>query len=258
MLKFIKQHERILTYILFGLVIIFIVSLPTCNKNTDYQNQNNDSFDSLALVQKYDSILNKKDQQIYLQTAIVTNNQALIKKLSDSVFDLKKKNTRKSDNVITYTSSYTDTELEDYLLGFKDTTEFRQFSDSVTKACEEVINYAKANTITVPRTLKDSSEHFKFVGTLTKAGLNIDTLSFPDSTYSRIVEHKGGLLKRDSKGKLHVFLKKSFEFQTFHTNPYVKTKQINSIVFKPKEKQRWLERIAIAGASIYITSKILK
>lgn len=255
---FIIKYERIIIYSIFLLVVLWLLSLSTCNKNRDYTNQQA-TIDSLMIAnQTKDSIINYKGQQVILQTAIVTDNQATIKKLTDSIFDLKKKNTRKSDKVASYVATYTDTELEEYLLGFKDTLEFKDFADSVFKQCDEVINYMRANTITIPRTVEDSSTYFKFKGTISQQGFKIDNLSFPDSTYTRFVEHKGGLFKRDSKGKRHFFLKKSIEVQTFHTNPYVKLKGINSVFYIPKAKQRWLERAIIVGTVSFITYKLIK
>lgn len=253
-----KKYERYITYGIFVIMVLWLLSLKTCTQNNPYQNQQA-TIDSLTLAnQKYDSIINKKNQTIYIQTAIVTSNQATIKNLTDSIFNLKKKNIRKSDKVQSYVATYTDTELEDYLLGFKDTLEFKQFADSVSNQCSEVINYMKANTITVPRTVEDSSANFKFKGTISQQGLKIDSLSFPDSTYTISVEHKGGLLKKDSKGKRHFLLQKSIEVQTFHTNPYVKVTGINSVIYKPKVKQHWLERIIIAAGASYLTYKLIK
>ena len=253
-----KKYERILTYAIFTIIALWFLSLSTCNKNTSYKNQQS-TIDSFSLVsQKYDSVINNKNQTILIQTSIVTDDQNTIKKLTDSIFNLKKKSTKKSDKVIAYVSTYTDTELEEYLLGFKDTSEFREFSDSVSKQCEEVLSYMKDSTIKIPKQLEDSTKDFKFNGVVTKEGLKINTLSFPDSTYLRFVEHNGGLLKKDTKGKRHFLLKKSVEIQILHTNPHVKTKGINSIIYIPKAKQRWLERaIIIAGAS-FLTYKIIK
>lgn len=255
---FIKKNERYITYGVFVIVVLWLLSLKTCTQNNPYQNQQA-TIDSLTLAnQKYDSILNKKNETIYVQTAIVTSNQATIKNLTDSIFDLKKKNTRKSDKVQSYVATYTDTELEDYLLGFKDTTEFKQFADSVANQCSEIISYMKANTLTVPRTIEDSSKDFKFKGTIDKNGFTINKLSFPDSTYIAFIEHKGGLLKRDILGKRHLFTKKSVSLEIKHTNPLVKVTGLNSIIYKPKVKQRWFERAIIAAGASYLTYKLIK
>lgn len=256
-LGFIKTNKKNILLVLMGIAIVLLISIPTCNKNNPYVNQQ-ETIDSLILANQYKSvIINQKEEEVNIQTAIVVSNQKLINKLSDSVFALKKKNS-KNTNTIAYVSEYTEAELEDYLLGFVDTTAFKEFSDSVSKQCEDVISYMKENTITVPRPIKDSTADFYLTGNVTQQGVMIDSLSIPDSAYIRFVEHKGGLLKRNSLGKVKLWTKKSIEAQILHTNKHIKVNKINSIFFVPKIKQRWLEKALVTGAASLITYKLLK
>lgn len=254
---FIKTNERIITYALFGIVIIWLLSLKTCNKNSPYANQQS-TIDSLVLAnQKYDSIVNKKGQKVFIQTSIVTDNQGQLKVLSDSLFNLKRK-LSKADKVLAHINQFTNVGVDDRLVKVVDSLDLLRAVDSVNKQSDDLVDYIKANTVSVPRTYKDSSKYFNFKASLSKAGLNIDSLYFPDSTYIRFIEHKGGLFKFDTKLHFHLFKRKSIEAQVIHTNPYVKVTGLQSVFYVPKVKQRWLERAIIAGTASFLTYKLIK
>lgn len=257
MIKYITK-ERLLIAISFIMVLFILSHISTCYYNRDYNNQKA-TIDSLLLSnQKIDSILNKANQKITIQTAIVIDNQETIKSLSDSIFNLKNKSIRKSDKILAHISDYSSITVKDKFIPYKDTIAFKKFSDSITKKCSDVIDYYKNNTITVPRVALDSSNNFKLSATINKNGLKIDSLYIPDSIYTRIVEHKGGLLKRDSKGKRHFFLKRSIEIQTFHTNNLIVTNKLNSIVYKPKKNSTFTKNVVVAVAASILTIKLLK
>lgn len=256
-IKFLKDNERLFVYIILAGILLWLVSLQTCNKNSPYQNQQS-TIDSLMLAnQKKDSIINKKGQEVDIQTAIVTSSKEAINKLSDSVFDLKVKNAH-NIQTIAYLSQYTRTGVKEVKIPYKDTTGFKEFSDKLTKECDSVIKYYQSNAIKVPKEVEDSNKNYHFKGTIGKDSFTLNDVSFYDSTYIRFIEHKGGLFKRDTKGKLHIFTKKSMEAQVLHSNPYVQVDKMNSVFFVPKVKQRWLERILIAAASAFLTIKLLK
>lgn len=255
--NFLKSNEKIIVYSLLGIAIIWLLSLKTCNKNNPYANQQS-TIDSLMLAnQKYDSIVNKKGQNVAIQTSIVTDNQGQLKVLSDSIFDLKRK-LSKADKVLSHVAQFTNVGVTDRLVTVTDSLDLSRIADSINKESDELVSYIKANTVSVPRTYLDSSKDFKFKATLSKNGLNINSLSFPDSTYIRFVEHKGGLLKFDSKAHLHLFKRKSIEVQIVHTNPYVKVTGLQSVYYVPKAKQKWIERAIIAGGASFLTFKLLK
>ena len=256
-LGFIRRNERIILYCLAALLILWVLSLKTCNKNSPYANQQS-TIDSLTLAnQKMETIVNEKNQEVKVQTAIVVRNQETIDKYADEIFALKKKNS-KNTHTTGIVSQVTETGVDSVEVAYVDTVAFKKFSDSVNKKCAEVIAYMKESTITIPRTVEDSTKDFIFKGEVTKTGFNINKISFPDSTSVRFVTHKGGLFKRNSLGKVKLWTKKSIEAQVVHSNPYVKVTNMNSVFFVPEVKQRWLERILIAAASVLITTQILK
>ncbi|MEI6887628.1 MAG: hypothetical protein WCK31_05350, partial [bacterium] len=72
------------------------------------------------------------------------------------------------------------------------------------------------------------------------------------------VNHSGGLFKRNSLGKVKFWTKKNIEVQVLHTNPLIKIKNINSVFYVPKVKQKWGERIAISAITAFLTYKLIK
>ncbi len=256
-IQFFKDYERLFVYGLFIVILVWLLSIQTCNKNSPYQNQQN-TIDSLMLAnQKKDSIINKKGQEVDIQTAIVTANKEAINKLSDSVFDLKRKNS-KNTQTIAYLSQYIKTGIKDKIVPYKDTTGFQEFSVRLTKECDSVIKYYQANALKVPKDVEDSTKDFVFKATMGKDSFKIKEISFYDSTYIRFVTHKGGLFKRNSLGKVKFWTRKSIEAQVLHTNPYVQVNKMNSVFYVPRAKQRWGERLLITAGAAFLTFKILK
>ena len=245
-LNFFKTYKKWFIYGGIAIVAIIILSsIQTCNKNRSFQNELKDEeILSLRLqLQTKDSIINKRDQTIILQTAVSVRDQKQIKAYSDSIFALKSKNTRKSDKILAHVTQGTKTKIVNTLVPYVDSLKFKKFSDSVMANCKEVIKYMKDSTVPTGTVSKDSTKDYEIAGTVTKKGFKIDSLSINDSTHLRFVEHKGGLLKRDSKGKRHFILKRSIEVQILHTNPLVKVTSLNSIFYTPKAKNKWVERV---------------
>lgn len=255
--RFIGKNKNIIMYLILGVVIVWLLSLKTCNKNSPYTNQQT-TIDSLTLAnQTKDIIINKKNQEVVVQTAIVVASQKTIDDYANQIFDLKKKNSRNT-HTTSIVSVFTSAQVDSLRIKYKDTLAFKKFSDSVNKKCADVIAYMKESTITVPRPVEDSTKDFVFKGTIAKTGFTIDHASFPDSTYIRFVTHKGGLFKRNSLGKVKFWTRKSIEVQVLHTNPLIKIGKVNSVFYVPRVKQRWGERIAIIAATAFITLKLLK
>lgn len=252
-LNFLKKYKKWFIYGGIAIVAIIVLSsIQTCNKNSRFKNQlKDDEILSLKLqLQTRDSIINNRNQTISLQTAIVVRDQKQLKLYSDSIFDLKKKNTRKSDVVLAHVTQGTKTKIVNVMVPYTDSLKFKKFSDSVIANCTDVIEYMMDSTVPTGTKSQEVTKDYEIAGTVTKQGFKVDSLSINDSTQLRFIQHKGGLFKRDSKGKRHFILKKSIEVQIFHTNPLVKETSLNSIFYVPNAKNRWFERVLIAGGAV--------
>lgn len=226
------------------LILAVAFGLDKCSANKKLANQLS-TIDSLALAnQGLTAKLNKANQVVSMQTVIVTDNQQTIKELTDSIFNLKRRDERKIKEVIAYWRERTKVGVDSVKVPYVDTVRMKRFSDSVEKQCVEVINYMRDSTITVPRTSRDTLPGFAYDITATRSGLVINHIEFPDSLDMRFVE-KGGFLK-----------KKSIEVQFKHTNPNVKVVGSSSILYRPKKKGGWVVKALVLGLGVFIGTKL--
>lgn len=190
-------------------------------------------------------IVNKNGDTITTQKMIITSSQKALESLTDSIFNLKKKQEREVKRIIAYFTEKSKVKIDSVDVPYVDTIAMKKFSDSVTKNCQEVLSYMRDSTITVPRTGSDSTSTYSISLTATKEKFTVNSLSIPDSSYYRIDELKGGLFK-----------KRSFEIKSFHTSPHIQVQSQNSVIYKAPPKPRWLEKAIIVAAGIFIGTKL--
>lgn len=254
--------------ILIGLVI-FLFFLNQCN-NRKHQNElsaNTETIDSLMLAnQKWDSIHNADGQAIQVQTALVVKNQEAFRKYSDSMFNLTKRQERRIKEILVHYSGVTSTGLDTLKIPYKDTVGQKRFADSVEKECAEVIAFYRKNALEIPydtvtgvptgKPVKDSTNDYFIDATVFKDTLRINKIAFPDSLQIRFVETKGGLFRRNAQGKVKIFSRRSVEVQVLHSNPHVSTLKMNSLVYKPDKKFKWLEKALLIAAGVFVGTKL--
>ena len=205
------------------LIVIALLTLNTCKLKKGYTNQVS-TIDSLMLSnQTLDSIKNKQNETILKQEAIIVDNADALNKLTDSIFMLKKKDS-KNLQTIAYYKAITRTKIDSVDVPYVDTIAMKKWEDSVIQHCQSVIDYIQDSTITVPRKAELSTPNFELKATIKKDNLEINSLVIPDTLQLRFVEKKR-------------FLKpKTIEVQFFHSNPLISTTQSNSAIYKPKRK----------------------
>ena len=227
--------------VLMILTIIFLLGLNKCSSDYYQLSMSKQQLEN----QKIDSIKNKYGETILTQEAIITNNKDDIANLSDSIFRLKDKHNRRIKELIAFYSTTSNTGIRDVAVPYLDKKAMKRFTDSVEQRCAEVIKFYRDSAIQVPKTVKDSSAYFVFQGTVEKDSFRINNIQFPDSQYIRVAKVKKGLFK-----------KPVYEIQMFHTNPYVKTTGLNSVIYKPP-KQNKLPLYAVLVALGLVAGKSL-
>lgn len=251
-----KLESKFLTVknILIGALLIACAFLyiDGCNKQNNLKNE---LLTAQIQNQKLDSVKNTLNQTVYKQQAIITDNQKALKAQSDEAFNLKRSYEKKIKDIHFYYKNQSKTELKDVLVPYVDSAERKRFSDSVEKKCKEVIDYLIDSTVKVGKKAVIDSSHYNISLSVEKAGIKVDSISFVDSQYLRIVEIKGGFLKKDFNGKRKLFLKKYLEVQVLHTNPHIKITGQNSIIYK-KEKKRIIEKILMLAVGVYVGTKL--
>lgn len=233
-----------------GLAVALIFSVKSCSDNKKEKEQ---AITQAQLdKQTLDSVKNKAGQTIVMQEAIITKSSTAIGNLTDSIFKLKKTQQKQIKQVEAYYKGITKTQLKDVLVPYKDTVAFKQFSDSLNKACAEVIDYYERNTIPVPRVVEDSTPNYSINATVQIDGLKIDSLTIIDVQHIRFSTLKGGFLKKNQAGKLKLFLPKTIRVEVLHTNPLIQVTGESSAFYVPAKKLRILEKLILIGGGIII------
>lgn len=249
-----KSYKGIIT----AAVLVFVVSVIFVQRCTYRQELAKQSvaLDSLTLAnQTLDSAKNKAGQTIVLQTAIITSNQADIKRLSDEKFNLQNKLEKKVRQVLAYQAQFSHLKLDSVKVPYVDSMAQKRFSDSIEKGCAVVINYMRDSTITVPAEAKVETANYKIDLSVKREGVVINSLDVPDSQYFRIVVIRGGFFRKVN-GKLKFHIPKQIQFQTLHTNPLIHVTGSNSVLYKSVEKPKILLNLLKIGIGVYLGTRL--
>lgn len=235
--------------IIIGLVIA-LFSIDSCRRNQ--LSANRATIDSMTLAnQELVKTVNKKGDTIAKQQVIITDDQESLKKMALDIFDLKKSEEKRIKQIDALIRIKSSTRIDSVEVAYVDKEERKRFSDSLEKACADVIAYYDTNYIKVPKQVSiDSNQNkdFQFGGTVKKDKFVIDSIVFPNKQDIIVVE-TGGWFKRDINKKFHIFQKRKMEIFVQNSNKYVHVNGMNSFVYKPKPKARWLERLLIGGGA---------
>jgi len=228
--------------IIVALLVIAALSLKTCKITRDYNNQTS-QLDSMTLAnQGLEKIINQQGDTINKQEVIIVNSTNQLNKLTDTIFDLNRKD-RKNRETIAYYKGISKVEVK-VNVPYKDTLGMKKFGDSLAKQCSTVIEYMRDSMITVPRTASISNDTLSAKLTVSKEGVKIDSLSMIDTLNLRFVEHRG-FLKRPT-----------IELQYMHSNPLFKSEKATSVFYKPKKKSNLLPKALLIAAGIFVGTKL--
>lgn len=205
--------------------------------------------------QKSDSVINKLNQTVYTQEVVIVKNQESFKNYTDSMFNLFKKQERQIKNVIAYYKGSTNTTIEKVPVPYIDTLGLKKWEDSVQQRCSSVIAYYEANTISVPRTAKDSTANYSVDFSVRKDSLVVNEISIPDNQQLRFVTLKGGFLKKDTYGKRHFILGKKLQVQVLHSNPLIKVTGQSSVIFK-ESSNKLIPTLLKVGIGVLIGTRL--
>jgi hypothetical protein len=206
--------------------------------------------------QKSDSIINTKNQKIEIQQTLVTLSQNAIRSLTDSIFALSKRQEKQIASVISYYKSINKFEIKEVPVPYIDVLKQKKWEDSIAKSCAKVIDFYENNYISVPRIARDSTKDYKIQFTVNRNNTVLNSFTMVDTQYIRFVELKGGILKKDTYGKRHLFLGKKVQVQVLHTNKNISIIGQNSVIYKSPKKVPWLEIATILAGGIYIGTKL--
>lgn len=239
-----KNNIKTNSIVLLASILILMLLLNTCRLTKKVDDRDKQITAEQLAKQRLDSIISTKDQVIYRQEAIITSNQQAINELTDSVFSLKKKDT-KNRETIAYYKGTTKTVLRDVLVPYLDSVKLKQFSDSMQMYCQEVLDYIQDSSVRVGTIAEDITPYYSIKQTVEKDGIKINSLSIPDTLNLRFVNHKGGLFRRSK-----------IEVQYFHSNPFIKSTSSSSVFYKPKKKSNLLPKALLIAAGIFVGTRL--
>lgn len=228
--------------IIILILLVFLVLLVKLNcSNLKYREMS--ISEKINLQKVSDSLKNKLNHVIKTQEAVILNNEKEISKYADSIFALKNKDKKNYKSTISYNRTYINTNIKDtlYIPFINDTTNV-----ILTSLEKDITEEYMSNSIRVPKTFELDSNYFKIKGNVSKEGINIISLSIPDTISGRFIEKKNGFLKS-----------KSIEYQVFNTNPYISINNINSAMYINKKDKKLKYFLMGIGAGI-VTSILLK
>lgn len=259
MRKYLSTKNITVVIIIVGLLIT-LFQVDSCRRRQFASQQS--IIDSITLSnQQLVQTVNKKNEVISKQEVIMVTDQDALKKLTLDIFDLKKseeKRIKQIDALIRIKSSTSITQVK---IPYIDTLERKHFSDSLERACSEVIAYYDTNYIKTPKKVTIDSlqnKDFQFYGTVNQKDFTIDSLSFPNLQNISVLETKGGFFKRDIKGKIRFYTPRKMEIMVSNSNKYVYVQGMNSLVYKPHIGGRWIERILGFGAGAAVGILLVK
>jgi len=216
------------TSLILAISIIFLC-LRACNSNNEYK----------ELQLKYEEASKIKDslgRTIAVKDAEIVTNQQSMQDLRAKLFETTEKYNKKVKEVKAIIAQGTEVVIKDKDVPYLDSAKMKQWEDSVANICKDVIKYYEDSTVLVGSQAKDSTAYYKIDASVQKSGIKINEIKFIDSQYVSITEFKGGIFKRNTKGKLRFYEPRRTKIEIKHTNPYFENKNIDAFFYKKNRK----------------------
>lgn len=193
--------------------------------------------------QEYRKEINTLGDSIVKQIVTIVENEKQLRTFTDSIFKLKKK----VKAVEFFYKENTRLKWDTVFIPYKDVPDDMPVYDPFNVDTAKIRLYVE-NSISVPRKFDTTSTYFSLSGTVLKNGVIIDSPNIPDTFSLRVVDTKGGLLKKSIK-----------EVQSFHTNPLIQSFGVQSIKIEEPKKpfiKTLIDKLFWVGVGIFIKSKI--
>jgi hypothetical protein len=234
-MNFIKNNPLVLIVA----IIVLLSSLETCTVNR-LKNENND----LKELVKYkdtqiDSIKNKFNQTVAEKEVAEVYNKDAIKKLSEEVFNLKKKDEQQIKQVNALIRIIQTAKLD---------TVFIPYDSSDTPVVDTGL-VRRDSVVVPPKDFNYNTDSVNISGTVLLKGIRINSISLPDTASFRLAEKKTSFFKP-----------RETVIQAIHTNPLYTTNGIQAITLKHTTNSwnRIFKPLLVGIAASFITYKVVK
>lgn len=247
-------------FIWIGIVLLLIGGLLYI----DYTRRNNyvETSQLDSLKQELIVVENKLGQQVARQNVVFADSQKELKDKTKEIFQLKDKDQKNIKRINALIQARTTVVIEKPVLAkYLDTVGMRRFSDSVEAVCADVIRFYRDSARIIGASFeinKEQDPYLQLEGKIQKEGIEIASVNLPDTMSISLEEMKSGLFRRGIDGKIRFWTPKKMTVSVLHSNPYLITNSMTSIVNNPKVKGRWLERLLLVGTGIFLGSQLIK
>lgn len=221
LLPITTAYKKVAPYAIPVLILLFLFSLKTCTKYSGQLDQYAAKLDSFAsLAAHYENVLG---QQIAENKQIKIQSADYLKKMTDTIFKLKKSDQKKTAQVTEYARINQELRLQIKLAPW-DT------SHQVTNPSPGAIT-DDSGTVHVPRSFRYEDSTVRIQGTVLIAGVRIDSMSVTNTVNLRTLTKKTGFLG----------LGRESTVQVLNSSPVVRTTGVLSITVPPT--LNWWQRV---------------
>lgn len=231
-------YQRISAWALPVLIALLAITVFTCNKEKDERGHLSEALD--AQSKRTNQIVNQNGLLVAQNQKLLTSDRRELKDYTDSIFNLKRQNSRLVATVSDYTRIIQEAKFRDKNAGYTDKP---QKDPNDTTKIVYLPQPADPDLIRVPRSFAYSDSTINFEGTVLKERVRVDSITIPNTLHIRTVENKTGFLR----------LGRTTTVQAFNTNPAFTNKELVSVTVKPKKNT--LGKIAIAVAAGFLGFK---
>lgn len=241
-------------FIIIILSILLIMSLfKSCKENEAYQKLKLDLENTTKIKDSLGNVITIKDAQI-------VESKEAIKELRDAFFKTSESYNRQIKEVKALIVERTKVHIDSVDVPYVDSSAMKVWQDSVAKVCKDVIKYYEDSTVKINTSAKDSTKYYTVDMTVKKKSVSINELTFIDSQYVALTKMKGGLFRKDTKGKRKFYLPSKVRVEIKHTNPYFQNTGADAFLLDEKPKPTYgggLLRGAIGGSILTILLLLL-
>lgn len=233
-INFKQVYARVAPWALPFLVVLFLLSLFTCNRKAGALADLRLDLDSVARQAR--QFENEKGQVITQNQVLKAESSKQLKDLTDTIFNMKKEDRKKVKTIENYTR---------IIQQFKTGPKFAPFEDAgyFTRADNDSKQAAGApardsNYIRVPRPFMYWDSTVQFAGRVTRLGVWLDSIRIENRLHFRTVVEKAGFLNMGRKTSV----------QVLNSNPAITTLGVATIqtANRPNWWNRWGKPAAFA------------
>jgi hypothetical protein len=195
-----------------------------------YEGKLADKDNEISLLQldnqKITKELNLKGDSVTIQKPLAISDAKIIKKYTDSLFNLNKKHQKQVKAVTAFYEEKLRTNWKPIYIPYENKDTIPTYIPHTPDSLESFWT----NYLQVPKKFRVDSVDYEIEGVVRKEGLEISNINFPDTFRIRVAEVDKGLFK-----------KSEIQIQTVHSNSLIQATGAKSLIYKPKNKNKFLE-----------------